>query len=364
MDFFEKAAKEISSHVNNDHRDNWDYLRFGKRKSGSKNILKAYLQKLIKHRGYYHMTAIHVLLSNSFQIHYFEYLYDNLNNEDDRKLLLQVIAYRILGYTKVKLPLNTPEYWSKIREIENLTDKSDYIDPKFLDIFLYKFNLEKLNYPIKIYFSTIGIMIDFIVKQYEYNKGGTVIKADKGDIVIDGGGCWGDTALFFANEVGPDGKVFSFEFIPNNISIFEKNIAMNEKLKENIELVRNPLWKDSVTKVYYKDDGPASNVGLEAFNGQDGECYTMNIDELVKQKSIDKIDFIKMDIEGAELNALRGATETIKKYKPKLAIALYHSTEEFESIPSFIKTIVPEYKLYFSHCTIFGEESILFAKVD
>src|SRR5450432_3049624 len=180
MNFYTKAMREITSHLYHDHRDNWDYLRFGKERVGSKNILKTYVRRLIKRRGYYHMTSIHILLSKSFQIHFFEYLYDNLSNENDKYLLLQVLAYRILGHSKVKLPLNTPEYWTKIKEIENLNDKTDFIDPKFLDIFLFKFNLRKINYPIEIYFSTIGIMIDFIIKQYEYNKNETIIKAEIG----------------------------------------------------------------------------------------------------------------------------------------------------------------------------------------
>ena len=287
-----------------------------------------------------------------------------MGNENDRRLLLQVLAFRILGYKKVKLPLNTPDYWKKIEEIELLTDRSDFIDPRFLNTILYKFDLKKINYPIEIYFSTIGIMIDFIIKQYEYNKNGTLIKAEKGDIVIDGGGCWGDTALYFANEVGSEGKVFSFEFIPKNISIFEKNVSLNLELKKSIELIRCPLWSDSTTKVFYKDDGPASNISMETIVDQDGECDTVSIDEMVKQRDIKKIDFIKMDIEGAELSALKGAAETIKTFRPKLAIALYHNAKDFESIPKFIKEIIPNYRFYFSHSTIYGEESMLFAKFD
>ena len=54
-----------------------------------------------------------------------------------------------------------------------------------------------------------------------------------------------------------------------------------------------------------------------------------------------------MDIEGAELKALKGAQHIIKTQRPKLAICLYHNPEDLWEIPNYIKQIVPEYKIYF-----------------
>ncbi len=364
MSFIEEAKKEIFSNLYNNYKDNWDYTRFGINEPGNKVGIRPKIQKLLNKRGYYHMTTIQGLISNSLQVNKLEYLYNNLVSENDKKLLLQVLAYKILGYKKVKLPLNTPDYWAQLKSLEELSDKSDSLNPHFLHISLNRMNLSKINFPIQFYFTPGGILTDFVIKQYEYNKNGTVIKAENGDYVIDGGGCWGDTALYFANEVGNDGRVFSFEFIPNNINIFEKNISLNEQLGKRIGLIKNPLWKDSTTKIYFKDFGPGSKVSMVPSNDLDGESYTVNIDEVVRLQGLNRIDFIKMDIEGAEMNALKGAIETIKRFKPKLAIALYHSADDFERIPQLIKEIVPEYQFYFSHCSIHEEESILFAKVN
>jgi FkbM family methyltransferase len=363
MSFIEESVNQLTSSLLNDFKDNWDHIRFGKNEPKVKRGIRSKIQRLINKRGYYHLYLIQDLLAYSKCICRFEYLYNHLRYDEDKKLLLQVLAYRVLGYRKVKLPLNTPIFWDRIRSLEKLVDNADSIETHFLDIVLHKMNLSAINYPIEFYFSAAGVLTDFIIKQYEYNRSPTLIKAEEGDVVIDGGGCWGDTALYFANEVGAKGRVFSFEFIPRNIMIFERNVSLNKNLKDHIHLVERALWKNSSTRMYFKDHGPGSNVSIENFDGADGECYTISIDDMVKQEKLDKVDFIKLDIEGSEMDALIGAKETILKFKPKLAIALYHNVEDFEKIPTLIMGMVPEYEFYFSHCSINIEESILFAKV-
>ena len=71
--------------------------------------------------------------------------------------------------------------------------------------------------------------------------------------------------------------------------------------------------------------------------------------------------FIKMDIEGAEVNAIKGAKNTLMKYKPKLAISIYHKWSHRWEIPLMLKEIVPDYKFYLkkSHPTA---ETVLFCK--
>ena len=70
---------------------------------------------------------------------------------------------------------------------------------------------------------------------------------------------------------------------------------------------------------------------------------------------------IKLDIEGAELEALKGARETILRHKPKLAICIYNKPEDMIDIPLYIKELVPEYKLYVRHYTNTNDETVLYA---
>ncbi len=70
---------------------------------------------------------------------------------------------------------------------------------------------------------------------------------------------------------------------------------------------------------------------------------------------------IKMDIEGAELEALKGAKKTIQRDKPKLAICIYHKTEDLWEIPLYIKELVSEYCLYIRHQTFGTGDTVLYA---
>jgi len=74
----------------------------------------------------------------------------------------------------------------------------------------------------------------------------------------------------------------------------------------------------------------------------------------------EKVTFIKMDIEGAELEALKGAERIIIEQKPKLAICIYHSMREYITIPEYIHQLVPEYKLYMRHHTTQHQETVLY----
>jgi FkbM family methyltransferase len=72
------------------------------------------------------------------------------------------------------------------------------------------------------------------------------------------------------------------------------------------------------------DNGPASKIAIDDnFEGFQNTTTTINIDDFVARYDIQKIDFIQMDIDGAEMEALHGARETLRRFTPKLAICVY-----------------------------------------
>ena len=76
--------------------------------------------------------------------------------------------------------------------------------------------------------------------------------------------------------------------------------------------------------------------------------------------AVERVDFLKLDIEGSELGALEGAKETLREFRPKLAISVYHKFSDFFEIPAFIDSLGLHYDLYLDHYTIHSEETILY----
>jgi FkbM family methyltransferase len=375
MTFYTELIKELLANAKNDYsiKENYDLIRFGPPPTSQYNIrgwVKKAIAKIISAGGY-RLTALNNGINGleltklgtiDEYLDGFNDLYKVLEDDHSKRLLVKIIAYRVLGFRKVKLPLNTPNYWSGTRKIEELADKKNFIKASYFNWKLPFLDLNKMGIPIQMYFLPIGAYTDFVIRQYEYNSNSTIVKAEIGDYVIDGGGCWGDTALFFANEVGISGKVITHEFIPSNVEILKKNLSLNPELEQRITLVEKPMWESSNKAMYFADRGPGSSVTMNVNDVHEGKVESLSIDEMVSQLNIRKIDFIKMDIEGAESFALKGAIETIRKHKPKLAIAIYHSLNDFVSIPRFIYDLNLGYKLYLAHCSIHEEETILFAK--
>ena len=97
--------------------------------------------------------------------------------------------------------------------------------------------------------------------------------------------------------------------------------------------------------------------GLLESNNDVVKVQVTAMDEVIK----DRVSFIKMDIEGAELRALRGAKYLIQKYKPKLAISIYHKPEDIIDIPNYIVDLVPEYKFYIRQYSYGYCETVLYA---
>lgn len=150
------------------------------------------------------------------------------------------------------------------------------------------------------------------------------------------------------------------------IIAMEPDIEIRESLLKTIEGLSNPnvtlIEKGAYDRegiIEFVNDGVYSAVKKgDENNNSLSSIEVIRIDKVLKGK---KVDLIKMDIEGAEYNALLGAKQTIVSHRPNLAICLYHRVEDFLRIPLLIKSWSLDYKFYIKHQSTGCTDTILFA---
>lgn len=175
--------------------------------------------------------------------------------------------------------------------------------------------------------------------------------SDKTPSFVDAG-CYNadDSLAFISIANGRYNKIYAFE--PDSINYETCRKAFNHY--PNIVLSNLALFGENRETVFQSNMGGSS--GLSKY----GET-------LVQSTTLDsfldgeKVSYIKMDIEGAELEALKGAKNTIQMHHPQLAICVYHKTEDIYEIPQFIHDLVPDYQFYLRHYSLCALETVLYA---
>lgn len=191
----------------------------------------------------------------------------------------------------------------------------------------------------------------------EYEKEG--FNPQNGQIILDCGAAYGDTALFFAS-LYPDSDIYSFEFGDEQYSYLQKNVATN---KISVTTVKAFLY-DKVGDYYLDNNYHILENATEAKEHQLSFVRTMSIDDYVRENNLTNIGLIKFDIEGGELNALHGAVNTIKTQRPILHIPIYHLNRDIYDIPMFINSLGlrTEISVKWTEKMVWGMDCVLFVK--
>lgn len=177
----------------------------------------------------------------------------------------------------------------------------------------------------------------------------------QGEIFIDAGAFDGESSLGFIkwckeNSLNAE-KIYLFEPMHDGI------IISQDKLRDYpVEYLECGLGKEDA-ELHFEKKG----------NNLMGSRVKDTGDSVIRIKTIDgilaggKATFIKMDIEGSEAAALYGAAETIRKYRPKLAISMYHKRRDILELPKLVKEINPDYKLYLRHYSNMRWDFVMYA---
>lgn len=168
----------------------------------------------------------------------------------------------------------------------------------------------------------VSVLIEtFLLPDYFSQK----VYLSKGDVVFDLGSNIGTTVSLFSSLVGEEGKVFAFEPVTNKV--LELNVKENNLF--NVEIVSKGVSDISgSTEIEISDYGLDSSIAkrehTKSYYCRKKAIDLISLDAFVEERKIDRIDFIKVDIEGLEELAIKGAIQIIKKYRPKWSISSYH----------------------------------------
>ncbi len=145
-----------------------------------------------------------------------------------------------------------------------------------------------------------------------------------GMTVIDIGAHIGYYSLLFAKRVGPNGRVFSFEPVPENFALLRKNIQLNEL--SQVQVFPQAVFSDKKEiSIAVPDESPNSGEGsvIHRHGARRYLVPAITLDSFCVPSGV-RPDILKMDVEGAEYDVLLGAKETISRCRPKLLIELHH----------------------------------------
>lgn len=276
-------------------------------------------------------------------------LYERLPNADRERFILW-FAKRWAQIDR----LSKEEQESYRQEIERI--QSHPYPEQELDGRLYKqLNLAPQGYrgELLTYPWMLGIH-DFLFNQYQNDH----FHVRPGDTIIDAGAFVGDTALLFYQEAKGDCHIHAFEILQENLALLRHNLDANG-ITNNVRVCSHALSSQSGNSVHIK--APSVQGATSIFGSSDGiQVKTITLDDYVEKTHIDRVDLIKMDIEGAERLALAGALDTLRNHRPRLAICIYHLWDDPLEIPRLIHSSGVPYRYEFKWVELgHGWEAVL-----
>lgn len=281
-----------------------------------------------------------------------------LSDQKSRELFIDLIRYRLAGHLHVRIGTRVHDLMAEAdacKQAFRTSVSSATLSGMFGRLVRHEGDWHGTHYEIDTVAD--GILATLVYGQYYFDRGGITVRPEAGDHVVDAGAFTGEVSAVFAKTVGPNGRVYAFDPVRNHAEICALNFSRQGC--ENITFFPYAVGAKAV-------DAPMAelteyNPGYRPSSSA-VPVATCRIDDLVNDGRIERIDFLKMDIEGAEMAALHGAKESIRRFTPRLAISIYHKPEDFCDIINYIHDLRLGYSLYIDQHTIYDEETVLYAK--
>jgi len=179
---------------------------------------------------------------------------------------------------------------------------------------------------------------------------------------VDGGCLDCRTSYLFADWCGNEySKIYAFEPDPVSYSICKKNLS-NRGIRD-FQLIQAGL-SDCDDEVLFRTGLYGGSHIIETGETEEKNSVVVPVTTIDSTVGENKVGFIKMDIEGAEFDALHGAAKVIVRDNPLLAISVYHRAGDMFAIMDYLHCLVPEYRFWLRHYSIGIADTVLYASVD
>lgn len=245
-------------------------------------------------------------------------------------------------YTRDRLHLNEMTYQDFLPHMDGCRWTFDFLeDDKSKQVLMER---------IRCYLTSMPITSSGAENQYFDPE---IITLGSQEIFVDGGMYTGDTAqTFFRFSNHQYEHYYGFEPDQENFLAAKKCLCS----QTGITLEEKGLWSKNM-RLAFNGNLTSSSRLEESTENNSVEVIALDIFFQGKKPPT----FIKMDIEGAELEALKGAKQLICGYKPKLAICVYHKREDIYTIPKLLRNFRDDYKFYLRHYSDTIYETVLYA---
>ncbi|HEV2678195.1 MAG TPA: FkbM family methyltransferase [Aliidongia sp.] len=191
-------------------------------------------------------------------------------------------------------------------------------------------------------------MVRFHYDEMYFGSG--IFPLSHSEILVDGGAFDGDSIRAFDRFTGGEAThIHAFEPDGQSAAALRHNFAG----RSNLTLVEAGLWSET-TRLSFRSDG---SLGSNLSTAGTITVPVVALDD----RGIDDATLIKLDIEGAEVPALNGARDTIRRCAPKLAVCAYHLADDLLQIPRTILAIRPEYRLFLRHYSPWMTDTVVYA---
>ena len=247
-----------------------------------------------------------------------------------------------------------PQVFSLQRDLLRFSDQRDTIEPLLrADVHDDVHGIERIIHPDRAFWIRRAgqnwdgrNLLAYLIAEHEWmalQNPEAMVK--HGDIVIDCGAHIG----VFTHQALQSGaaKVVAIDPDPTQVECLRRNFA-GEIASGRVIVVPKGVWSKEGSMTLHVGEQNSGESSLVFEIGRDKvEVPVTTIDQIAAELDLPRIDYIKLDIEGAEREALRGAAETLRRYKPRILLESYHREDDLDVLPTIIQGLRPD---YFSTC--------------